>query len=66
MGEPAPQTAKAAQVGDAERKLEGDVRMVEEEIRFLVVQGFCVIDKGAVVGLHVPEPTAFPAVSGAT
>ena len=35
--------------------------MVEEEIRLHVVQGFYVVDKGAVVGLHVPEPAGFPA-----
>ena len=42
MGEPAPQAAEAAQVGDAEHELEGDVRMVEEEVRLLGAQGWCV------------------------
>ena len=56
MREAAPQAAEAAQVGDAEHELEGDVRMVEEEVRLLGAQGLHVVDEGAVVSLREPEP----------
>ena len=61
MREAAPQAAEAAQVGDAEHELEGDVRMVEEEVRLLGAQGLHVVDEGAVVSLREPEPPGLTA-----
>ena len=42
--EAAPQAAKAAQVRDAERELEGDERVVQEEVRLVRQQGLRVVD----------------------
>ena len=61
MREAAPQAAKAAQVRDAERELEGDERVVQEEVRLLGAQGLRVVDEGAVVRLRVPEAAGLPA-----
>ena len=44
MREAAPQAAKAAQVRDAERELEGDERVVQEEVRLVRQQGLRVVD----------------------
>ena len=61
LREAAPEAAEAAQVGDAERELEGDERVVQEEVRLLGAQGLHVVDEGAVVRLRVPEAAGLPA-----
>ena len=61
LREAAPEAAEAAQVGDAERELEGDERVAQEEVRLLGAQGLRVVDEGAVVRLRVPEAAGLPA-----
>ena len=60
VGETTPQAAEPPQIGDAEHKLEGDMRMVKEKVSLLVIERLHVIDEGAVIGLHVPEASSLP------
>ncbi len=61
VGETTPQTAEPPQIGNAERKLEGNVWMVQEKVRLLVVKRFCVVDESTVIGFRIPETAGFPA-----